>query len=65
MAPVDRLVRIGTGRDAKDVAFSTIFGSLRMTRKEVNVFEHDPRGRVPSGEESLQLAAGAPAVAPA
>ena len=60
MAPVDRLVRIGTGRDAKDVAFSTIFGSLRMTRKEVNVLEHDPRGRVPSGPESLQLAAGAP-----
>jgi hypothetical protein len=29
MAPVDRLVRIGTGRDAKDVAFSTIFGSRK------------------------------------
>lgn len=61
MAPVDRLVRIGTGRDAKDVAFSTIFGSLRMTRKEVNVLEHDPRGRAPSGVESLRLAASAPA----
>ena len=65
MAPVDRVVRIGTGRDAKDVAFSTIFGSLRMTRKEVNVLEHDARGRVPSGIESLQLAACAPAVATA
>ena len=63
MAPVDRLVRIGTGRDAKDVAFSTIFGSLRMTRKEVNVFEHDPQGRVRSGMPALQLAAGAPAAA--
>jgi transglutaminase-like putative cysteine protease len=61
MAPVDRVVRIGTGRDAKDVAFSTIFGSLRMTRKEVNVVEHDPRGRVPSGMPALQLAASAPA----
>ena len=29
MAPVDRLVRIGTGRDAKDVAFATMFGQLR------------------------------------
>ncbi len=29
MAPVDRLVRIGTGRDAKDVAFATFFGQLR------------------------------------
>lgn len=26
LAPVDSLVRIGTGRDAKDVAFATIFG---------------------------------------
>ncbi|GAB3764337.1 transglutaminase family protein [Ramlibacter monticola] len=43
MAPVDRLVRIGTGRDAKDVAFATLFGQVRMTRKEVMVLEHDPR----------------------
>lgn len=63
MAPVDRVVRIGTGRDAKDVAFSTIFGSLRMTRKEVNVLEHDPRGRVSSGTPALELAASAPAAA--
>jgi transglutaminase-like putative cysteine protease len=46
MAPVDRLVRIGTGRDAKDVAFATMFGQLQMTRKEVTVLEHDPRPRV-------------------
>ena len=45
MAPVDRVVRIGTGRDAKDVAFSTMFGQLRMTRKELMVLEHDPRPR--------------------
>ena len=43
MAPVDRLVRIGTGRDAKDVAFSTIFGAVEMTRMELNVLEHEPR----------------------
>jgi len=43
MAPVDRLVRIGTGRDAKDVAFVTLFGQLHMTRKEVMVLEHDAR----------------------
>ena len=46
MAPVDRLVRIGTGRDAKDVAFSTIFGSVTPGRKEVEVLEHDPRPAV-------------------
>lgn len=45
MAPVDRLVRIGTGRDAKDVAFATMFGQIAMTRKEVMVLEHDPRPR--------------------
>jgi len=39
MAPVDRLVRIGTGRDAKDVAFATIFGPAMMTSKEVTVDE--------------------------
>lgn len=39
MAPVEQLVRIGTGRDAKDVAFSTIFGAVNMTRKEVRVDE--------------------------
>jgi transglutaminase-like putative cysteine protease len=41
MAPVDRVVRIGTGRDAKDVAFATIFGPAMMTSKEVAVQESD------------------------
>lgn len=39
MAPIDRLVRVGTGRDAKDVAFATIFGNVQMTRKELVVDE--------------------------
>lgn len=43
MAPVDRVVRIGTGRDAKDVAFATMFGQVQMARKTVMVLEHDPR----------------------
>jgi transglutaminase-like putative cysteine protease len=30
MAPVEHLVRIASGRDAKDVAFATIFGAARM-----------------------------------
>ncbi|WP_397411763.1 transglutaminase family protein [Polaromonas sp.] len=41
MAPNDRLVRVGTGRDAKDVAFATIFGNVRMLRKEVVVDQGD------------------------
>ena len=39
MAPVDRLVRVGTGRDAKDVAFSTIFGAVRMSSMRISVSE--------------------------
>ncbi len=57
MAPVDRVVRIGTGSDAGDVAFSTFFGQVVMTRKWVDTTEHDPRGRPPSGEPALALAA--------
>ena len=30
LAPPERLVRIGTGRDAKDVAFATLFGPATM-----------------------------------
>ena len=62
MAPVDRVVRIGTGRDAKDVAFATIFGQLQMTRKEVMVLEHDPRPRhvpVPTPAPALAREAAA------
>jgi transglutaminase-like putative cysteine protease len=57
MAPVDRLVRVGTGGDAKDVAFSTFFGEIEMTRKTVNVLEHQPR-MVPASRTALvELAA--------
>ncbi|MES3001714.1 MAG: transglutaminase family protein [Pseudomonadota bacterium] len=57
MAPVDRLVRIGTGRDAKDVAFSTYFGDVEMKRKEIIVTEHEPRKTADSGREIVELAA--------
>jgi transglutaminase-like putative cysteine protease len=57
MAPVDRLVRIGTGRDAKDVAFSTFFGQVEMTRKELEVLEHEPRRTPDSGTAVIGLAA--------
>ncbi|MDM0111692.1 transglutaminase family protein [Variovorax sp. J22R133] len=39
LAPVDRLVRVGTGRDAKDVAFSTMFGAVLMREKTIAVRE--------------------------
>ncbi len=44
MAPIDRLVRVGTGRDAKDVAFATIFGGVQMLRKDMLVAEGDAPG---------------------
>lgn len=57
MAPVDRLVRTGTGRDAKDVAFSTFFGDVTMTRMQIDVLEHEPRKTADSGREVVKLAA--------
>ena len=44
MAPIERLVRIGTGRDAKDVAFATIFGGVQMLRKALTLDESDWSG---------------------
>ena len=56
MAPIDRLVRVGTGRDAKDVAFATIFGGVRMLRKELVVVEGDkPLAATPSEATALSL----------
>ena len=34
LAPITDLVRIGTGKDAADTAFATIFGSVKMTRMD-------------------------------
>ncbi|VWX59371.1 Transglutaminase family protein [Burkholderiales bacterium 8X] len=48
MAPVDRLVRVGTGRDAKDVAFCTIFGPVQMTGKSLVVRETQDESLSPS-----------------
>jgi len=39
LAPVERLVRVGTGRDAKDVAFATIYGAASMTRMQPVLLE--------------------------
>lgn len=39
LAPADRLARVGTGTDAKDVAFATLFGPVNMSRMAVDVVE--------------------------
>lgn len=48
MAPNDRLVRVGTGRDAKDVAFATIFGAVQMLRKELVIDQGDTSAAGPA-----------------
>jgi transglutaminase-like putative cysteine protease len=50
LAPVDSLVRIGTGRDAKDVAFATIFGMAMGTAVDPVINE------IPRHEAELLLA---------
>ena len=46
MAPIDKLVRIGTGTDAKDVAFATIYGGVNMHYMKPLVCDH-VTGRTP------------------
>jgi transglutaminase-like putative cysteine protease len=38
---LDRLVRVGTGRDAKDVAFATVFGQVRLLGKTLRIDESE------------------------
>ncbi len=57
LAPTDRLVRVGTGRDAKDVAFATIFGGVQMVRKELRVLEGDKPDAAPMEAVQSFLAA--------
>ena len=47
LAPVDGLVRIGTGRDAADVAFATLIGEATLTGQNVWATDSDPAGSDP------------------
>jgi len=40
MAPLNKLVRIGTGTDAKDVAFATMYGDVQMVYLKPLVRDH-------------------------
>lgn len=42
MGKLEKLVRIGTGVDAKDVAFATIYGNVRMNYMKPLVQDHRP-----------------------
>ncbi len=43
MAPTNRLVRVGIGTDAKDVAFGTVYGAVTLQGMEIDVTEIDGR----------------------
>ncbi|MGF1542697.1 MAG: transglutaminase family protein [Pleurocapsa sp.] len=43
LAPIEGLVRIGTGRDAADVAFATIFGEAQLENMQVYINSLDER----------------------
>lgn len=44
LSPIDELVRIATGRDAKDVAFATIYGPTTMRSMAPRVTRWEPAG---------------------
>ncbi|XAH23712.1 transglutaminase family protein [Xylophilus sp. GW821-FHT01B05] len=53
-----RIVRVSTGRDAKDTAFATLFGAVVMTRMELQVNEDDsPPVDVPDPVQATVLLA--------
>ena len=53
MAPIDELIRVGTGRDAKDVPFATIFGDARMLSMSPSVEPFGGPSHVPHTERAL------------
>jgi transglutaminase-like putative cysteine protease len=40
MAPLDKIVRIGMGMDAKDVAFATLYGKVQMVYLKPLIKDH-------------------------
>ena len=55
LAPVGGLVRIGTGRDASDVAFATLRGDAQNTGMEVWANEQ-PGSNPSTGPDNVQTA---------
>jgi transglutaminase-like putative cysteine protease len=52
LIPLDGLIRIGTGRDAADIAFATIFGPVTMDKMNlfVNLLAEPPPHFVPQNQ---------------
>ncbi len=60
LAPIDSIVRIGTGRDAADAAFATFFGTARLRRLSPLVEPSDnvtPLARLQTPTSGVLLAA--------
>ncbi len=56
MAPSHRLVRVGIGTDAKDVAFGTLYGAVTLQGMEIDVTEIDGRnGQRVVGDSSTYI----------
>jgi transglutaminase-like putative cysteine protease len=56
LAPTERLVRIAVGRDAKDTAFATCWGSMFLTRMRVDITQVDEaNGTTWVGDNSIQV----------
>ncbi|MEC5400306.1 transglutaminase-like domain-containing protein [Uliginosibacterium sp. H1] len=64
MAPVDRLVRVATGRDAKDVAFATLFGPAIMVSMRPDICEANVEDASAPLAESPVATGGAASVLP-
>ena len=60
MAPIDELIRVGTGRDAKDVPFATFFGDARMLSMSPSVATEGWQTLTPSASSSAPTAPPAP-----
>ena len=45
LAPTNGLVRIGTGRDAADAAFATVFGAIALNKMDVYIDRLDDSGK--------------------
>lgn len=50
LAPTNRLVRIGTGRDAADTAFATVFGAVQLNEMNVFIDSLDEQSEQPESE---------------
>jgi transglutaminase-like putative cysteine protease len=53
MAPRTGLVRVGTGRDAADVSFATIFGPAKMTQMKIGIELAPPSDTPQHGAQAI------------